>query len=240
MASSAYGYTGAGTATARRRRRFCWQRYRTLPSGYYQSDIFAGVRRGISGCAVRRSPLPLSHPTTPRRKRGPLISPAVPSDRAHDEAGCCDQGRQRLGQREDVQHRAAFAVRGTGVNEWRTRSRDALCVIRWRKRSHPLRRYLDILRQCARCTVVWTACGDGVGWRCGAFDRAAWLVVVCVAGRSLIWSFSATSVPAIRAEWVCSREQYLAAWQAPSSCEGRSPPTHSQPGRSSSTRHPRE
>jgi len=29
---------------------------------YYQSDIFTGVRRGISGCAVRRPSLPPSLP----------------------------------------------------------------------------------------------------------------------------------------------------------------------------------
>jgi hypothetical protein len=50
-----------------------------------------------------------------------LVTPAVPCDHAHDSAGRRDQGRQCLGQCKDVQHRAAFAVRGTGVNEWRGR-----------------------------------------------------------------------------------------------------------------------
>ena len=51
------------------------QWYGTLPSGYYQSDIFTGVRRGISGCAVRRPSLPLSLPHNPQAEAGATRKP---------------------------------------------------------------------------------------------------------------------------------------------------------------------
>jgi hypothetical protein len=79
-------------------------------------QLARGSKTPYLPCARLRPPILAPQPG----RSGPLISPAVPCDYAHDDAGCCDQGRQRLGQCEDVQHRAAFAVRGTGVNEWRT------------------------------------------------------------------------------------------------------------------------
>jgi hypothetical protein len=53
-------------------------------------------------------------------------------------------------------------------------------------------------------------------------------------------AINAPSVPATAAEQGCALEQEPAARKTSSSCSGRSAPTHSQPGRSSSTQHPKE
>ncbi len=52
-------------------------------------------------------------------------------------------------------------------------------------------------------------------------------------------AINAPSVPATAAERGYALEQEPAAWTTSSSCSGRSAPAHSQPGRSSSTQHPR-